>query len=210
MELSLRHWPVFLYIPNIIGYVRILLSAKAFANYLSPWTFFTYYFISFVLDAVDGLAARKLDQSSYMGAQLDMLTDRCATAALLTVLAKLYSWHAPIYLVLIFLDGYSHWMQMVAGARAGTVSHKAASRGKLLNLYYWRPVLTFVCSLNETTFLALYMLHFKNMPPIFGSDTLYHTIFNIVFYASLPVCILKQVVSLRQIASAHETITDSG
>jgi len=40
-----------------------------------------YFFVqlSGLLDAVDGHAARMLNQSSKFGAMLDMLTDRCAT-----------------------------------------------------------------------------------------------------------------------------------
>ena len=39
--------------------------------------------LSGLLDAVDGHAARLLNQSSKFGAMLDMLTDRCATMCLL-------------------------------------------------------------------------------------------------------------------------------
>lgn len=205
---SLRHWPVVLYIPNLIGYVRIILSAIAFADFTNVWKFFVYYSIGFVLDAADGLAARKLDQSSHLGAQLDMLTDRCATAALLAILAVLYPHAAPLCYALIFLDGYSHWMQMVAGACAGTASHKQASRGFLLNLYYRRPVLTFVCSLNEMCLLALYLRAFPHDErTIFALGGV--RLVDAVLYAAAPVCLLKQVISLRQIASAHATITDS-
>lgn len=202
---SLRQWPVVLYVPNLIGYSRIVLSAIAFANYTRPWYFFTYYFIGFVLDAADGLAARKLDQASEFGSQLDMLTDRCATAALLTLLGILYPNYASLAFFLVFLDGYSHWVQMVAGACAGTTSHKAAGRGWLLNFYYWRPCLTVVCGLNEMCFLALYMTAFH------AEDTVASWLhyFDAVLYTSLPVCVLKQVISLRQIASAHDTIAEA-
>lgn len=202
---SLRNWPVVFYVPNLIGYIRIVLSAIAFANYGKPNMFFLYYFVGFVLDAADGLAARKLDQSSHFGAQLDMLTDRCATAALLTVLSALYPAQAFLCYTLIFLDGYSHWLQMVAGMSAGASSHKLASRGALLKLYYWRPCLTFVCTLNEMCFLIFYMKAFMSGPMLFSGLSL----FDAILYCAVPVCILKQVVSVRQIASAHATIRDS-
>lgn len=202
---SRRHWPVWLYIPNVIGYLRIILSAIAFANYRNSNIFFLYYFVGFVLDGADGLAARKLDQSSEFGAQLDMLTDRCATAALLAVLADLYRNSAPLCFALIFLDGYSHWMQMVAGMCAATSSHKYATRSRILKLYYWRPCLTVVCSLNEMCFLMLYMKAFTQGPLLMGRVPL----FDVVLYSAAPICVLKQFISLSQIASAHETIIDS-
>lgn len=202
---SLRHWPVWLYVPNIIGYLRILLSIVAFAHSRSPWKFFAYYFTGFVLDAADGLAARKLDQTSGFGAQLDMLTDRCATAALLTVLGSLYPQWAFLCYALIFLDLYSHWMQMVAGMCADAASHKSATNSELLKLYYWRPALTVVCSLNEMCFLTLYMRKVTSGPDVFAGLNL----FDLVLYCAFPVCALKQFISLRQISSAHETIADA-
>lgn len=202
---SLRHWSVWFYVPNVIGYLRILFSCVAFANYKTPEMFFPYYFVGFALDAADGLAARKLDQASQFGAQLDMLTDRCATAALLTVLSTLYPTYAFVCFALIFLDGYSHWLQMVAGMCAGTSSHKQASRGWLLNMYYWRPVLTFVCSLNEMCFLMLYMLAHSEGPMIFAGVSLHR----LLLWFCFPICALKQIISVRQIASAHATIADS-
>lgn len=202
---SLRHWPVWIYVPNLIGYFRIILSAIAFTNYTHPWFFFTYYFIGFILDGADGLAARKLDQTSEFGAQLDMLTDRCATAALLTVLATRYPNYAPLCYALIFLDGYSHWMQMVAGMCAATDSHKQATRSRILKFYYWRPCLTVVCSLNEMCFLMLYMQSFTSGPVLMGNFTW----FQLILYTAAPVCAVKQLISLWQIASAHQTIADS-
>lgn len=81
---------VFLFIPNIIGYFRF---AALFA------TFFTYqqhpaltvllYGISQTLDAFDGWAARKFDQSTRFGAVLDMVCDRASNAAFLAILAAL-------------------------------------------------------------------------------------------------------------------------
>lgn len=51
---------------------------------------------------------------SDFGAALDMLTDRLCTGALLTLLSHLYQPFAPVFLGLIVLDGYSHWLQMAA------------------------------------------------------------------------------------------------
>jgi len=46
------------------------------------------YGISCLLDAVDGQAARALGQTSKFGAVLDMVTDRCATVPIHTVLTS--------------------------------------------------------------------------------------------------------------------------
>lgn len=201
-----QRWPAWLYVPNIVGYVRIVFTIIAFYDWRTPGHFFWYYYFGFALDAVDGLAARVLKQSSEFGAQLDMLTDRCATGALLTLLSTLYSKYAPLLVSLIFLDGFSHWMQMVAGVCAGSSSHKTAGRGKLLNFYYWRPVLTVVCSLNEMCFLMLYVKAFTRGPMLFGSNI---AAADVMLICAAPVCVLKQVVSVIQVLSAHYTIVDA-
>lgn len=194
-----------IYIPNLIGYLRIILTVVALRNYDQPWKFLQYYGSGFILDGADGLAARLLNQSSLWGAQLDMLTDRCATAALLVTIALQYPSYAGLIVALIFLDGYSHWMQTLAGTCAGTSSHKQASRGRLLNLYYWRPVLTITCFLNEACLLAIYLAAFPNIM----QQTRVRSILAAVVMFTAPVFALKQVVSMRQILSAHDTIVDS-
>jgi CDP-diacylglycerol--inositol 3-phosphatidyltransferase len=68
--------PVWLYVPNLIGYTRILTGLAAFYySYDSSkwWNFFVLYFISYSLDALDGVAARALKQTSRFGAVLDMV-----------------------------------------------------------------------------------------------------------------------------------------
>lgn len=199
-------WPAALFVPNLVGYVRIILTVIAFLDWKSPHHFFWFYYFGFALDAIDGLAARVLNQASEFGAQLDMITDRCATGALLTLLATLYPKAAPLFVALIFLDGYSHWLQMLAGFCAGFASHKTAGRGRLLNLYYWRPVLTVVCSLNEMCFLMLYVKAFNVHGPMLLSNI---SSVDAVLYMSAPVCTLKQFISVTQVFSAHDTIYDS-
>nr|GLL16509.1 probable CDP-diacylglycerol--inositol 3-phosphatidyltransferase 2 isoform X3 [Ipomoea trifida] len=71
---------VYLYIPNIIGYMRILMNCCAFAIcFKDKMLFSILYFISFVCDALDGWFARKFNQVSTFGAVLDMVTDRFAS-----------------------------------------------------------------------------------------------------------------------------------
>jgi len=60
----INHNNVFLFIPNIIGYTRILLAASSL--YFMRWhpKYCTWlYIISCLLDAFDGMAARKFGQS---------------------------------------------------------------------------------------------------------------------------------------------------
>jgi CDP-diacylglycerol--inositol 3-phosphatidyltransferase len=104
--------PVFLYVPNIIGYCRIVLCLLSLLFMPSRATTSLFlYGISCLLDAADGYAARYYDQSSQFGAVLDMVTDRSTTACLLVHLATLYPTYAFIFQVLVALDLSSHYMQ---------------------------------------------------------------------------------------------------
>ena len=56
---------VYFYVPNLIGYLRVLLLFVAYTAYPDNFTvFFLSYFTSFILDAADGIAARALNQCS--------------------------------------------------------------------------------------------------------------------------------------------------
>lgn len=75
---------IFLFWPNIIGYWRIVLAIGALWYMpLHPRTCSLLYSVSCLLDALDGYAARYLNQSTKFGAVLDMVTDRCTTSCLL-------------------------------------------------------------------------------------------------------------------------------
>lgn len=80
---------VFLFIPNIIGYARIVLAILSF--YFMPTDCFmaaSMYLLSGLLDAFDGHAARYFNQSTKFGAMLDMLTDRLSTLSLIILEIK--------------------------------------------------------------------------------------------------------------------------
>ena len=55
--------PVVLFIPNLIGYVRIALGVAAFGFVDNPLVFCSLYFTSQGLDALDGVCARACGQS---------------------------------------------------------------------------------------------------------------------------------------------------
>lgn len=111
-------WPVWLFVPNLIGYARVISGVAAFYYAFNPATFSTFvylYMISYALDAVDGVAARRLGQASKFGAVLDMVTDRVCTAGLLAVLAHFYvhdECNRTYYIWAMILDVGSHWLQM--------------------------------------------------------------------------------------------------
>jgi CDP-diacylglycerol--inositol 3-phosphatidyltransferase len=89
---------VFLYVPNLIGYSRMLLVLLSFwLMPSSPTMAASCYVLAGLLDAVDGHIARLLGQTSRFGAMLDMLTDRCASMGLLATLCTFYPRAAFIF-----------------------------------------------------------------------------------------------------------------
>lgn len=93
----------------------------------SPVLFLSFYFVGFAADAVDGWVARKLEQTSRLGAVLDMVTDRCSTVGLLAVLCRLAPDRSFLWICLMLLDISSHWFQVYASAVRGENSHKVCA-----------------------------------------------------------------------------------
>ncbi|CAJ2679493.1 unnamed protein product [Trifolium pratense] len=138
---------VYLYVPNIIGYIRVLLNCLAFSLCLRNKIIFPIlYFFSFVCDAVDGWCARRFNQVSTFGAVLDMVTDRISTACLLVVLSQLYK-PGLVFLSLLALDIGSHWFQMYSTFLAGKASHKDVkdSTNWLFRAYYGNRMFMAYC-----------------------------------------------------------------
>ena len=120
--------PIYFYVPNLIGYARVLLAFVGYGAALSDYRITVVsYLLSQLLDAADGYAARKLGQSSTFGAVLDMVTDRASTTCLCVVLAHFYPSYILLFTFLVTLDMFSHWYHMYASLLLGLGSHKELS-----------------------------------------------------------------------------------
>ncbi|KAI5198386.1 CDP-diacylglycerol-inositol 3-phosphatidyltransferase PIS [Aureobasidium subglaciale] len=130
---------IFLFVPNLIGYTRTILAVVSlYFMPVHPRRCSALYVASCLLDALDGYAARRLNQGTKFGAVLDMVTDRCTTTCLLVFLATAMPRWAMVFQLLISLDLASHYMHMYATLSMGEQSHKIvdARRSWLLHLYY--------------------------------------------------------------------------
>ncbi|KAH8121105.1 hypothetical protein ACSS6W_004340 [Trichoderma asperelloides] len=159
---------VFLFWPNIIGYIRVILAISSlYYMPLHPRTCSLLYAISCLLDALDGYAARVFNQGTQFGAVLDMVTDRCTTSCLLVFLATAIPRWAIVFQGLIALDFASHYVHMYASLVIGGAgsSHKNIdeSQGWLMKVYYSNKIVLFsLCALNELFFIACYLLSFSS------------------------------------------------
>ncbi|PWN29163.1 hypothetical protein BDZ90DRAFT_140435 [Jaminaea rosea] len=159
---------VFLFVPNLIGYTRVILAALSlYYMQIHPKACTFLYGISCLLDAVDGVAARRLGQSTKFGAVLDMVTDRCTTACLLCYLTKTYPRAALLFQALITLDFSSHYIHMYSSLLTGAASHKlVTSEVSRILWYYYNDsrTLFFFCAGNELFFVCLYLMEFYPTP----------------------------------------------
>lgn len=203
---------IFLFVPNLIGYFRIILALASFYTMPDdPIATGIAYSLSAFLDAFDGMAARRLNQSTRFGSMLDQLTDRCALLGLLVTLTSFYPDYRFLLLLSIVIDISSHWAHIWAGLLRGKTSHKLidANENAILRIYYSsKTVLFTMCAGNEMFYGFLYLLHFYEGPvvPIYGGVG----IVRLIVYVTAPIGITKSLISLVQlmIASANFGIID--
>ncbi|KAJ6596830.1 CDP-diacylglycerol-inositol 3-phosphatidyltransferase [Mycena vulgaris] len=202
---------VFLFVPNLIGYLRIILAAVSL-HYMSyhPVRCTITYCVSCLLDAVDGQAARALGQTSKFGAVLDMVTDRCTTSCLLCYLSSAYPDYALCFQFLIALDFSSHYMHMYSSLVTGSRSHKLVTGdvSKILWWYYNDPFTLFVvCAGNELFFVSLYLMKWT-VTPIGLPTNLLSTLTYAGLFALLsgPVFITKNVINVVQLWKASKIL----
>ncbi|KRX13363.1 CDP-diacylglycerol--inositol 3-phosphatidyltransferase [Trichinella nelsoni] len=205
---------IFLFVPNIIGYIRILLiGLSCFYMSRDCVRAALYYLVSCLLDAVDGYAARFFNQNSRFGAMLDMLTDRCTTLCLLFVLCHFYPNLILLFQMIGSIDIASHWLHMhwfieenYYNDISGGKSHKTVTEDThwLLKFYYTsRTFLFFMCLGNEAFFWLLYVGHFTNGPAIPLLNT---NLIPMLAFIFCPVAALKTAISLVHLASASRDI----
>jgi len=213
---------VLLYVPNLIGYARVSLTIASFIVMIvlpEEWlAAIGLYLASFVGDLVDGIAARKLQQTSSFGGVLDMVTDRCSTLGLLFILAGEYmtvdeTLPLPVFrlcfLSLMILDIGSHWCQMYSSLSVGQ-HHKSAEgnadRHFLVRWfygYYW--FFGYLCVGAEFTYILLYArIHLAQGN---GNLKLFQAM-DSVLAVCVPGCIAKQMVNVMQLSSALYAIAD--
>lgn len=195
---------IFLYYANIMDYFRVVAAMGAFSvAKTNPIAFEFLYFLSFILDAFDGMVARAAGQKSKLGATLDMVVDRISTAGLLCILSQFYSKYSVIFVFLMMLDVGSHWLQTHSSflVNVHNDNHKnLEEKFWLLNFYYKnRYGLGIVCLGAEIFLLLLYIGHFYSW--------LYNNpIFIAILMVNGAIYALKQFISIIQILGASGRI----
>ncbi len=191
--------PVLLYVPNIIGYVRIVfLAVFILCAFRMPVLAFWAYAFSSLLDAADGYTARKFNQISKLGTTLDFAIDRATIVALELVLAMVYRDLWMLFATLMMLDIFSHLCQLYFTVFSKTDSHKSQSikQGRWLQLYYGSRAVLFISCFSHDGFLLLwYIYHFTG-----------HTGFLYASILFLPGFVFKIAIHCLQISNTFQRI----
>lgn len=185
---------VFLHLPNLIGYLRILLNVIGFYYIQTNYRIAaTCYIFGTLLDTVAGYAARKLNQCTEFGEILDQLTDRCGLIGLMVALSHFYAKYMFLFQLTMAIDVAGHWMYTHAMAARGRHTHKITTPEDfwIIRLYYKTDVLASMVYGNEMFYLALYALHFSTGPMVYG-----YYLFECFAIAAAPIACLKVLVSL--------------
>ena len=96
---------VWCYIPNLIGYVRLLLLfAGIFFLQAAPWVFVTCWSTSCILDFFDGYYARKFNQCSRFGILLDIICDNTARSMMWIAAALVNPTLFPVASTVVILE----------------------------------------------------------------------------------------------------------
>eukprot|EP00211_Chloroparvula_japonica_P015259 CAMPEP_0119126098 /NCGR_PEP_ID=MMETSP1310-20130426/5149_1 /TAXON_ID=464262 /ORGANISM="Genus nov. species nov., Strain RCC2339" /LENGTH=210 /DNA_ID=CAMNT_0007116233 /DNA_START=87 /DNA_END=719 /DNA_ORIENTATION=- len=192
----------YLFVPNIIGYARIVLAIAAFYYAMDDYMmFFALYGLSAALDMLDGLAARYFDQCSTYGAVLDQVTDRASTASLTVILSHFFPDYTMGFIALNALDLVSHFARLYSSLSMQLTSHKMSPEyhPSILKTYYQnRIVLAITCGGNEGFYCFLYLLHFTKGPLVAEGIFLVE----LLLYLCTPIWALKQYLNVIQLQYA--------
>ena len=193
---------VYLYIPNLIGYVRVILLVVCYCTFdINPSLFYGSYLISFFLDAADGIAARYFNQCSDFGAILDMLTDRVATLMLAFIAVQIpgaeYKWAIVLFSC---LDIIGHWCQYIAAAWLAKHHKEVKNKFKILDIYYSnKPMLAILCMTAEFFFLSY--IYYYTYKPV-------NLLFMCFFILNTILCYFKCFLNLLQLINGAMQIVD--
>ncbi|XP_053992515.1 uncharacterized protein LOC128883803 isoform X2 [Hylaeus volcanicus] len=193
---KLRKKNVFLYYPNILGYIRIVLVFIALYSAFRSWkTLCICYTISQLLDAADGVLARYFSQATVFGSVLDQVTDRLSTVTILLLDSIVHPEYYFWFCLVLILDLSGHWVHTFASICAGSKSHKnIPTTWPFLKLYYERKVFMFLChSGNEFVWITIFLL--TQLHPHHSLVPLLYTI----LIPSIILCLFKNVTNVAQL-----------
>ncbi|KAH8584621.1 CDP-diacylglycerol-inositol 3-phosphatidyltransferase isoform 1 phosphatidylinositol synthase ns synthase PI synthase [Cryptosporidium sp. chipmunk genotype I] len=195
---------ILLYVPNLIGYLRILLGlTPLIINTEYYYISIIFYGISQILDAFDGHFARLLMQETKFGAMLDMITDRCSTVIIIILTITLNRNYTSLIILFLIGDISGHWLYMISSILSKKSSHKSIKKDMwpILKLYYSnKPLLFTLHTCNEALWLILYAQgciynKFTNLKQLNQIDQRFMLSTPYALYIILPLALMKNILN---------------
>lgn len=187
------------YLPNVVGYIRIILTLIASVMiFICPPIGMILGFLSQILDAADGTLARHLNQCTALGSILDYTTDRMFVACWMIVLTVFYPKLWLIFMLILSLDLMSHLFHMYASMQQGKNSHKEQDQyqSRLLQFYYAHSWFMFlVCLFHDLWISALILNYFYSS---------FYTKIAVFFFT--PFMLFKGYLHLMQLFSSSKSL----
>lgn len=152
------------YLPNLIGYFRILFTfAAVILIFHFPLIAITMGAISQILDALDGALARRFHQCSALGTILDYSIDRMFVGCWMIVLTVLFPHLWLLFMLILSFDLVSHLFHLYASIQQGKMNHKEQDdhQGVVLQFYYSNRLFMFlVCLFHDLWILTMLIYYF--------------------------------------------------
>ncbi len=176
---------VLLYIPNIIGYIRIL-----FLIYFQKYDNYLYYILSYLLDGVDGFLARKFNQCSIFGYYLDMLIDRISSGYILT----LCSYINPLFIIFLINEEISHLIVLIDCYINNEHQKETKENYLISNLYLSSKYIMFLSIVGSEAFAINFIYK------IIDNNLLNITLFLIFMFRQI-ACFQRMLTSTKRLFS---------
>lgn len=191
---------VYFYVPNLIGYIRIVLNLSAFYFvFHKPFLTVAFHFTGGIfLDVVDGVSARYLNQCSRFGDLLDFLLDRCGRIGMMMSLCVFYPQYLFVLQLFVFLEvagTFSNHYRFTLMTQSNSILQKKTYSFDpwLTRIFFQEPFLTLVIFGQDMCVAMLYLLHFSPGPAVSVAGTSC-SLWLLLAYIGAPFLIYRQVV----------------
>lgn len=112
-QAGVTHSQIFFYVPNLMDYGRYILvfTSMYLAFDKDQWLpSILCYFFAIIVDAIDGIVARALDQTSRYGSCLDMVCDRAQVSMIYIVFGRVWPKLEYILYAFFIIDYGAHYL----------------------------------------------------------------------------------------------------
>jgi len=201
---------VLLFVPNLIGYLRLaLIFASCYWMLTEPVKAALCFALNkFLLDDLDGIAARRLHQVSLFGTTLDPILDQTSFIVWVSGVSMLYSESSFWLLSFLTLDTVKMMVKVNCSLLLGEEDNKASYGSAIVRFYYSQLGLHTLLYGSDSFFIALYLRHFNPGPSLFSVAGAEWGLWQACTVALFPLVLLKAAMNLLILKLACQQIVE--